>query len=120
VYFIAGQLSVAQNGAVVGKDDFDAQFHQVFANLGAVLIGLGADYDDVLKFTTYLIHPKAIERFMTLRKGLFPTLFKGPLYPPHTLLVVNRLVKEDFLIEIEAVVQGPSISISAAATPKTA
>jgi enamine deaminase RidA (YjgF/YER057c/UK114 family) len=101
--FVAGQLSVGADGAVVGKGDFAAQFHQVFRNLGDVLAGLGTGYHGVLKFTTYLVHSQDIERFMVLRRDLFPTFFKNTPYPPNTLLIVDRLVKEDFLIEVEAV-----------------
>jgi len=101
--FIAGQLAVDKQGAVVGKHDFDAQFTQVFDNLGAVLKGLGAGFPDVIKFTTFLVHSQDIEKFMKARAALFPKLFSDALYPPNTLLVVDRLVKEEFLIEVEAV-----------------
>lgn len=104
--FIAGQLAVDARGAVVGKHDFEAQFAQVFDNLGAVLKGLGASFDDVVKFTTYLVHSQDIEKFMTARASLFPRLFQSASYPPNTLLVVDRLVKEEFLIEVEAVAHG--------------
>ena len=40
---------------------------------------------------------------MALRAELFPVLFGGEVYPPNTLLIVDRLVKEEFLIEIESV-----------------
>jgi enamine deaminase RidA (YjgF/YER057c/UK114 family) len=60
--FVAGQLSVGADGSVVGKGDFAAQVHQVFENLGDVLNGLGTGYDNVLKFTTYLVHSQDIER----------------------------------------------------------
>ena len=107
LYFVAGQLAVGSDGSVVGNGDFDAQFKQVFSNLLTVVSGLDANCDDIVKLTTYLVHSQSIDRFMTLRAELFPTMFKGPLYPPNTLVVVNRLVKEDFLIEVEAVVQDP-------------
>jgi enamine deaminase RidA (YjgF/YER057c/UK114 family) len=107
LYFVAGQLAVGPDGGIVGVGDFDVQFHQVFSNLRAVLGGLGTGYDDVIKFTTYLVHSQSIDRFMRLRAALFPTLFKSELYPPNTLVIVERLVKEEFLIEVEAVVQGP-------------
>jgi enamine deaminase RidA (YjgF/YER057c/UK114 family) len=100
---IAGQLSVGPSGDMVGKGDFEAQFAQVFKNLGDVLAGLGTDYRSVVKFTTYLVHAQDIEKFMTLRANLFPSLFPTPTYPPNTLLVVDRLVKEEFLIEVEAI-----------------
>ena len=105
--YIAGQLSGGIKGEVVGKHDFERQFKQVFANLGDVLKGLGASYNDIAKFTTYLVHSQDIEKFMKQRAALFPKIFNGPLYPPNTLLMVDRLVKEDFLIEVEAIVREP-------------
>lgn len=102
--FVAGQLAVAKDGSVVGAGDFKAQFKQVFGNLDDVLAGCGCRYDDVVKFTTYLVHSQDIPLFMEERATLFPKLFKGPLYPPNTLLIVDRLVKEPFLVEVEAVV----------------
>ena len=106
--FIAGQLSVGSDGSIVGAADFKAQFKQVFDNLGAVLTGLGGGYEHVVKFTTYLVHSQDIGAFMESRASLFPTIFKGPLYPPNTLLMVDRLVKEPFLIEVEAVALLPA------------
>jgi hypothetical protein len=41
---------------------------------------------------------------MVLRKELFPKLFKTSEYPPNTLLIIDRLVKEEFVIEVEAIV----------------
>lgn len=105
--FVAGQLAVGPKGEVVGKGDFTAQFRQVFKNLGDVLKGKGCDFRSVIKFTTYLVHSQDIEAFMAERARLFPKLFKGGPCPPNTLLMVDRLVKEDFLIEVEAVVGAP-------------
>lgn len=102
--FVAGQLAVGGDGSIVGKGDFGAQFDQVFRNLGDVLTGCGRDFNDVARFTTYLVHSQDIEHFMSRRKALFPKIFKGPLYPPNTLLIVDRLVKEEFLVEVEAIV----------------
>lgn len=104
--FVAGQLAVGRDGSVIGVNDFSAQFKQVFDNLGEVLRGIDADWNDIIKFTTYMIHSQDIATFMRLRADLFPTLFEGPLFPPNTLLMVDRLVKEDFLFEVEAVVAG--------------
>jgi len=107
ILYIAGQLSVAADGSVAGVGDFAAQFAQVFRNLGDVIRGLGAGYDDVVKFTTYLTSPDNLDAFMKLRAELFPKIFAGPLYPPNTLLIVSRLVKPEFLIEVEATVRKP-------------
>jgi len=105
LYFIAGQLAVAKDGSIVGRHDFEAQFRQVFENLGIVLKGLGVTYDQVAKFTTYFVHSQDIEKFMALRRELFPKIFKGGKYPPNTICVIDRLVKEEFLLEVEAVVR---------------
>ena len=105
--FVAGQLAVAPDGDVVGKNDFAAQFQCVFDNLGDVLEGLGAEWTDVAKFTTYMVHSQDLEEFMRLREDLFPKLFGGTIFPPNTLLMVDRLVKEEFLFEVEAVVAVP-------------
>ena len=102
--FVAGQLSVNMKGEVVGKDDFEKQFHQVFSNLGDVLKGLNCDFNSVVKFTTLFVHSQDIEKFMRLRRELFPKIFNGPLYPPNTIMVIDRLVKEDFLFELETII----------------
>lgn len=101
--FIAGQVSIDQSGKLVGKNDYEAQFRQVFANLGVVLKGLGLTFNDVAKFTTYFVRSQDIEAFMRLRNEVFPTLFKTKQFPPNTICVIDRLVKEDFLLEVEAV-----------------
>ena len=101
--FIAGQLSVARSGEIVGIDDFDAQFRQVLANLGDVLSGMSLGFRNVVKFTTLFTRASDIEAFMRLRAEAFPALFGGTKFPPNTILVINRLVKPEFLLEIEAV-----------------
>ena len=105
--FIAGQVAVDQKGNVVGAGDLAAQVSQVFKNLGGILRGLGADFECVVQFTTYLTGAESIPVWMSARSELFPTLFPGGLYPPNTLLVVDRLVKPEFMVEVEAIVRLP-------------
>jgi enamine deaminase RidA (YjgF/YER057c/UK114 family) len=101
--FIAGQLAVNEAGELVGKGDFAAQMRQVFDNLGRVLKAEGLGFSNVVKFTTFLVHSQDVEKFMAVRKELFPTLYPGGQYPPNTLLMIDRLVGEQFLIEVEAI-----------------
>lgn len=101
--FVSGQLSVDEGGIVVGLDDFDAQMRQVFRNLGAALAGGGTDFGGVAKLTTYLTRAGDIEDFYRVRRELFAELYPEGGYPPNTLLVVDRLVFPECLIEIEAV-----------------
>lgn len=100
--FIAGQVGL-KPGADKAPADFDAQCAQVFANLGAALSSQGAGFANVVEFTTYLVHSQDIAGFMAFRSREFPRLFKDGAYPPNTLLMVDRLVREEFLIEVSAV-----------------
>ena len=104
--FIAGQVGIDNSGA--DKDgkapaDFDAQCALVFANIGAALASQGAGFANLVEFTTYLVHSQDIPAFMAYRTREFPKLFAGGAYPPNTLLIVDRLVQEQFLIEVSAV-----------------
>jgi enamine deaminase RidA (YjgF/YER057c/UK114 family) len=100
--FIAGQVGL-KPGAERAPADFDAQCAQVFANIGAALGSQGASFGNLVEFTTYLVHSQDIAKFMAYRGREFPRLFAGGLYPPNTLLMVDRLVREEFLIEVSAV-----------------
>src|SRR5207247_5431314 len=91
------------SGKVLGADDFDAQCRQVFSNIEAALKSQGASFADVVEFTTYLIHSQDIAKFMAYRLRDFPRLFPRGAYPPNTLLIVDRLVQEPFLIEVKTI-----------------
>ena len=101
--FIAGQVATDRGGKLVGEADFDAQCRQVFANIEAALKSQGADFSNVVEFTTYLVHSQDISKFMQFRLREFPRMFPSGRYPPNTLLIVDRLVQEPLLIEVTTV-----------------
>jgi enamine deaminase RidA (YjgF/YER057c/UK114 family) len=101
--FIAGQVATDRNGKLAGLDDLDAQCRQVFANIDAALKSQGASFANIVEFTTYLVHSQDIARFMAFRLREFPRMFPSGRYPPNTLLIVDRLVQEPFLIEVQTV-----------------
>jgi enamine deaminase RidA (YjgF/YER057c/UK114 family) len=101
--FIAGQLAGDKDGNIVGADDFDAQCGQVFANIEAALRSQGAAFANVVQFTTYLVNAQDIPKFMQFRLREFPRIFPNGAYPPNTLLIVDRLVQEPFLIEVQTI-----------------
>jgi enamine deaminase RidA (YjgF/YER057c/UK114 family) len=101
--YIAGQLATNREGAIIGADDFDAQCTQVFANIETALKSVGAGWGNVVEFTTYLVHSQDIPKFMTYRKREFPKFFPDGAYPPNTLLMVDRLVQEPFLVEVKTI-----------------
>jgi enamine deaminase RidA (YjgF/YER057c/UK114 family) len=93
--FIAGMLAPG--------DDFDTQCAGVFAQIEKALKSANAGWGNVVQFTTYLVHSQDIPRFMQYRLREFPRMFPGGAYPPNTLLMVDRLVQEQFLVEVQAV-----------------
>ncbi len=92
--FIAGMLAPGE--------DFDAQCSGVFAQIEKALKSAGAGWGNVVQFTTYLVHSQDIPRFMQYRLREFPKMFANGVYPPNTLLIVDRLVQEQFLVEVQA------------------
>jgi enamine deaminase RidA (YjgF/YER057c/UK114 family) len=101
--YIAGQLATNREGAIIGADDFEAQCAQVFANIETALKSVGAGWGNVVEFTTYLVHSQDIPKFMTYRRREFPKFFPDGVYPPNTLLMVDRLVQEPFLVEVKTI-----------------
>lgn len=102
--FVAGQVALGQDRAIVGLGDFAAQARQTFANVGCALTAAGAGWSTVLKLTTYLTRSDDYAAFRAVREEIFDSLFpSGGPYPPHTLLVVAALSSPDHLIEVEAI-----------------
>ena len=99
--FIAGQVGASPDGKV--GEDFDAQCAITYANIETALKSVGGGWGNIVEFTTYLVHSQDIPKFMTYRKREFPKFFPNGAYPPNTLLMVDRLVQEPFLIEVQTV-----------------
>lgn len=93
--FIAGMLAAG--------DTFDAQCTGAFAQIEKALKSAGAGWGNVVQFTTYLVHSQDIPRFMEFRLREFPKMFRDGKYPPNTLLMIDRLVQEQFLVEVQTV-----------------
>ena len=96
-------MATDKEGKTVGPGDFDAQCGKVFANIEAALKSQGAGFANVVEFTTYFVHTQDISKFMAFRLREFPRLFPNNAYPPNTLLIVDRLVQEAFLVEVATV-----------------
>ena len=93
--FIAGMLAPG--------DGFDAQCSGVFAQIETALKSAGAGWGSVVQFTTYLVHSQDIPKFMAWRLREFPKLFPDGKYPPNTLLIIDRLVGEQYLVEVQTI-----------------
>jgi len=93
--YIAGMLSPG--------DGFDAQCSGVYSQIEQALKSEGGGWRNVVQFTTYLVHSQDIAKFYKWREREFPKMFPDGKYPPNTLLIIDRLVQEQFLIEIQTI-----------------
>ena len=97
--YIAGQVSAARDGSVVGKGDPEAQVRQVWKNLEAAVASAGGTLHNIVKSTTYVTN---IDYAAAVRK-VRDELFRASNPPTSTLLVVSALANPDFMVEIEAI-----------------
>jgi enamine deaminase RidA (YjgF/YER057c/UK114 family) len=93
--YIAGMLAPGET--------FDAQCNGVFTQIETALKYCDASWKNVAQFTTYLVHSQDIPKFMAWRLREFPRMFPDGKYPPNTLLVIDRLVQEQFLVEVQTI-----------------
>jgi enamine deaminase RidA (YjgF/YER057c/UK114 family) len=100
VIWIAGQVAQNAKGEVVGKGDLKAQADQAWANMRAALAAAGASFQDVVKITTYVVNYKPSMRD-ELRAARLRAM--GAVEAPAATLVgVQSLASDDWLVEIEA------------------
>ena len=97
--YIAGQISSAQDGSVVGKGDAEAQVRQIWRNLEAAVVSVGGTRQSIVKTTTYIT---SIEHAGAVRK-VRDELWQSSNPPTSTLLVISELANPDYMVEIEAI-----------------
>jgi enamine deaminase RidA (YjgF/YER057c/UK114 family) len=99
--FVSGQVSLDEDGKLVGGDDLARQTAQAMRNLGLALEAAGATYSDVVKTTTYVVNYKPEERDVIVSAK---RPFWAGMTPPTSVLVgVSSLALPEWRIEIEAV-----------------
>lgn len=90
-------------GMLAPGDTFDAQCSAVFGQIEKALKEAGGGWGNVVQFTTFLVHSQDVSKFYKWREREYPKMFPNGKYPPNTLLIIDRLVQEQFLIEIQTV-----------------
>jgi enamine deaminase RidA (YjgF/YER057c/UK114 family) len=100
--YVAGQVSSDASGKLVGEGNFEAQVEQVFKNLKLALEAAGATMADIVKLNTYLVAEVSQDDLPKMRAIRDRHLNKEKP-PASTLVVVSRLARPGWLIEIEVV-----------------
>jgi enamine deaminase RidA (YjgF/YER057c/UK114 family) len=99
---VAGQAPFDDNGQVVGKGDFVAQFGQVMRNLKIAIEAVGGQPQQYAVLTIYVTNLAA---YWANKKPLgtaYREVF-GKYFPAITLVEVNRLYNPDCMLEISAI-----------------
>ena len=96
--FISGIVAMDENGDVIAPGDMEGQTRRVFDRIGELLGEAGADFQDVVKITTYVTDMSKYADFSKVRGEVFQD---G--YPASATVGVSALVKDGLLVEVEAI-----------------
>lgn len=104
--FVAGQIPLEPStGEIVGGGDVAKQTQQVMANLEAILKASGANFQDVVKTTVFLVD---LNDFAAMN-AVYAQYFDQTTAPARACVQVSRLPK-DVLVEIDCIaVVGESV-----------
>ncbi len=95
---IAGQTASDTDGNVVGVGDPRAQVGQVMKNLRTAVESVGGRFEDIVKTTVYVVGEEHLDAVREER-----AVYRPEKPPTSTLVVVSRLARPEFIVEIEAV-----------------
>jgi len=101
--YTSGQVALDRDGNLVGAGDLEAQARQVFENLNAALAAAGTDFNSVVKLNYFFAGDVDISVVREVRNEYVNTA--SP--PASTAVVVNRLVRPEWLLEVEAIAVVP-------------
>ncbi len=102
---ISGCLSWDDNGEPKAVGDMAGQVRNVYNDLEKVLSAHKATFSDVLKETVFTVDMDALVAVADVRAGFL----KGHKSFAATWVQVQRLVKPEFLLEVEMIAKVPSV-----------
>jgi enamine deaminase RidA (YjgF/YER057c/UK114 family) len=100
--YLAGQVSSDASGKLVGEGNFEAQAEQVFRNVKIAVEAAGGTMADIVKMNIYLVAEVGQDEVPKMR-AIRDRYVNKEKPPASTLVVVSRLARPGWMIEIEAV-----------------
>jgi enamine deaminase RidA (YjgF/YER057c/UK114 family) len=94
--YVSGQIATDTTGAV--PEGIEAQARLAFQKVAAVLRSADMDLGNLVKITMYLTRTEDVPAVRAIRDE-----FLGDARPAATLVVVQALVRPEWLVEVEAV-----------------
>lgn len=102
IIYIAGQVALDKSGNLVGKHDLRAQAQQVFENLSSAVQAADGDFNSVIKLNYYCVGSVDSSQLSVVRE--IRDKYVNTVNPPtSTFVFVQRLVRPEWLIEVDAV-----------------
>ena len=95
--FLSGQIPLVPETGLVAKGGLEAQAHQMFANIRAVLAEAGMSLSNVVKTTVFMTDLSQFAAF----NAIYAEYFKAP-YPARSCVEVSALPK-GVLVECELI-----------------
>ena len=100
--YLAGQVSSDASGKLIGERNFEAQAEQVFRNVKIAVEAAGGTMADIVKLNIYLVAEVSQDEVPKMR-AIRDRYVNKEKPPASTLVVVSRLARPGWLIEVEAV-----------------
>jgi len=98
--YVSGQVGADAAGKILANGDLKGQLTQVFENLKTALKAAGATFDDVVKINWYIKDYKP--EYLPLVREIRDKYVNRNNPPASTLVGVQSLAREEFLVEVEA------------------
>lgn len=96
--FISGMTARKADGTIAGIGDVEAQTRQVCENLKAAVEDAGGTLTDICRVDVFVRNIEHFETIHKVRREYFP----APA-PASTMMEVSKMVKADYLVEINAI-----------------
>lgn len=89
------------SGQIGEGPDWQTQMRSALANLRKELQACGADYGDMVKMNWYIVGYK--QEYLPEFRSIRQEIFGAPDMPASTLVGVEKLGRDEWLIEVEAI-----------------
>ena len=98
IVWVAGHTGATADDGRSLAGDFDAQFHQVFSNIGKTLAEGGCKLADIVTMTVFLIDARYTTRMTEIRTEIF-----GRDFPASAAITVAGFADPSMMIEIQGI-----------------
>jgi enamine deaminase RidA (YjgF/YER057c/UK114 family) len=99
IVWVAGHTGATADDGRSLASDFDAQFHQVFSNIGKTLAEAGCKLVDIVTMTVFLIDARHTTRMTELRTALFG----GDRFPASAAIAVSGFATPEIMLEVQCI-----------------